>query len=647
LARFRLAASAGELRTGRPRTLLAVVRHHPGGGAGVEPAAPRAARYTSLITRARDLGLSVSRGLLIQLTGLSLAAFALRVWWLARQSFWLDEGFSAALSAGPLWYILQQSFTKEPNPPFYFLLLHLWRSPAGSGEYAIRFLSVLPAVAAIPLLYAAGRRLGGRWAGLAAMTLGALNPYLVWLAQEARMYSWALLWTVLGAYALLRALASGRRSHWALFAAANFLAVYTHLYAVFVVAAEALFLVLHPRRRKLAAGLVAVAAPIVLFLPWFISITTYAGESSTWRGFIGVWDMLRVLGVNFASQGHLPPALDGPFALLLALAGGAGLWALRRRGWLPLLWLLLPIAGVYALSFKEPLFSARYFIVVLPALLLLAGAGLARLGAATGLAGLALLSAGSVWAAERGQTVPSYAKEDYRLAASYVGARSTPSDAVVLVANYILYPFSYYFRGAGQVLPLDVQPDSDLDALLAPLAQHDHIWLVEAHDVFVDPQDRVGKWLRERYPVEDEKYIIAIHFTEFDLHPTVAALPASATPVNAAFQDGPRLAGYSVSGGSLAKVTLFWRGAAPKDYHLSLKLWASNARLAGQQDGEPLNAGLPFTKFPAQGLVRDEHFISAPPGTYDVRLSVYLPGAPDLATGTGETQLSLGRVSVQ
>ncbi|HLG68943.1 MAG TPA: glycosyltransferase family 39 protein, partial [Chloroflexota bacterium] len=481
------------------------------------------------------------RVLLLQIAGLSLASFALRTWWLARQSFWLDEGFSAALSAGPLWYIAQQSFTVEPNPPLYFLLLHVWRLAAGSSEFGIRFLSVIPAVATIPLLYVLGRRLAGRVVGLVAMSLGCVNPYLVWFAQEARMYSWALLWTTLAAYGLVRALSSGRRTDWALFAAANLLAVYTHLYAVFVVGAEGLYLLVRLamawqrpaetgvkaelariERRRMGAGLVAVLAPAVLFLPWFISITTYSGESSTWRGFIGVWDMLRVLGVNFASQGHLPGSLDDWFASLLVLIAAYGLvLGSRRRNLSPpassfsLLgcWLLLPIAGVYLASFKEPLFSPRYFIVVLPALLLLAAAGLAWLPKAARLAGLAVLAAGSTWALERGQTVPSYAKEDYRLAASYIGARSSAADDIALVANYIVYPFQYYFHGAGRVVPVDVQPDSDLDPLLTPLTTAEHVWLVEAHDVFVDPQDRVAKWFRARYPVVDDKYIIAIHFT--------------------------------------------------------------------------------------------------------------------------------------
>jgi hypothetical protein len=557
---------------------------------------------------------------------------------------WLDEGFSAALSAGPLWYIVQQSFTREPNPPFYFLLLHLWRFPAGDSEFALRFLSVIPGVVAVPLLYGIGRRLAGRSAGLIAMALGSVSPYLIWFAQEARMYSWALLWTALGAYTMLRALSNGQRSHWLLFAGANLLAVYTHLYAVFVVGAEALYLALQPRRRKLLHGLAAAALPIALFAPWFISITSFAGERSTWRGFIGMWDMIRVLSVNFASQDHLPEPWNSWLALVLTLAAVGGALALGRRSSLPLLWLLGPIGGVYALSFKEPLFSPRYFIVVLPALLLLSAAGLAWLPRALGAAGLAVLAAGSVWATERGQTVPSYAKEDYRLAATYVGERSEPGDAIGLVANYIVYPFQYYFHGPGQVVPLDVTPQSDLDPLLAPLADHDHLWLVEAHDVFVDPQDRVGKWLRARYPVADEKYIVGIHFLEFDPHFRVATLPASATRVDAQFQEGPRLAGYEVRPGRLVKVTLYWAAGAARDYHISLKLWGADGRLGGQQDGEPLNAGLPFSRFPP-GLVRDEHFLMAARGDYELRMSVY--GERDLPlAGSQETQLSLGRVSL-
>ncbi|MDE3075250.1 MAG: glycosyltransferase family 39 protein, partial [Chloroflexota bacterium] len=76
----------------------------------------------------------------------------------------------------PLNYIIQQSFTREPNPPLYFLLLHAWRYAAGSSEYAIRFLSLAPAVVVVPLLFAIGRRLSNLKLGLAAAALGAGSP---------------------------------------------------------------------------------------------------------------------------------------------------------------------------------------------------------------------------------------------------------------------------------------------------------------------------------------------------------------------------------------------------------------------------------------------------------------------------------------
>ncbi|MDE3075834.1 MAG: hypothetical protein KGJ86_10435, partial [Chloroflexota bacterium] len=429
---------------------------------------------------------------------------------------------------------------------------------------------------------------------------------------------------------------------------------------------EALFLL--TKRRSWRPAAMSIGSTVVLLLPWLVSVSVYSGESSTWRGFIGVWDMLRVLLLNFASQGHLPDQIDGWFSLLAGLAVLAGLlvslpWLRLRRQSAPgtrhsapgtqhsallMAWLLFPVAAVYAASFKEPLFSPRYFIVVVPAFLLLAAAGLLALPRPATLAGLAIISAGSVWAIGRGNTVPAYAKEDYRLAGSYVSARSDPGDAILLVANYIVYPFQYYFHGAGRVLPLDVTPVSNVDSLLSPMAGgYDHVWLVEAHDVFVDPQDRVGKWLRARYPVADEKYITGIHFIEFDPHVRLDSLPPGAQQLDVRWQDGPELAGLELRPGNPEGIRLVWKanGPLPRDYHLSLKLWTSDGKLGGQQDGEPLNAGLPFSHFPARGFVRDDHYLSVPPGTYRLKMSVYLH--EDLPiVGRQDRQLDLGTVRV-
>ncbi len=231
---------------------------------------------------------------------------------------------------------------------------------------------------------------------------------------------------------------------------------------------------------------------------------------------------------------------------------------------------------------------------------------------------------------------------------TYVAARTDPGDVVLLVANYIYYPFQYYFHGAGRLVPLDVSPDGNVEPLLSPLAGgYDHIWLVEAHDIFVDPHDNVGKWLRQRYTVADEKYIIGIHFIEFDPHPQLASLPSTAKPQDVRWTSGPELAGYELRPGNPQGIRLYWKanGPLPQNYHLSLKLWTADGKLAGQQDGEPLNAGLQFSKFPLGGVVRDDHFIPSKPGTYTLRMSVYVQDDLPIE-GQTERQVNFGTVVV-
>ena len=121
---------------------------------------------------------------------LALLAFALRAYHLDFQSFWSDEGISIIRSnqlLGQMW----QSMPVE-HVPGYFLLLHGWMKLSGQADYGLRFLSLLPSVWAVALVYRLGIDLGSRRAGLIAAALIDTSAFQVWYAQEARMYSWLL-----------------------------------------------------------------------------------------------------------------------------------------------------------------------------------------------------------------------------------------------------------------------------------------------------------------------------------------------------------------------------------------------------------------------------------------------------------------------
>ncbi len=118
----------------------------------------------------------------------SLAALALRLARLDFQPLWWDEGYSAWFATHPLGEMVRLT-AEDIHPPLYYALLHLWTLIAGPGPVSLRLVSVAAGLAAIPLMFAAARRiLGSQRAALLAAFLLAINPLHVYYSQEVRMY---------------------------------------------------------------------------------------------------------------------------------------------------------------------------------------------------------------------------------------------------------------------------------------------------------------------------------------------------------------------------------------------------------------------------------------------------------------------------
>src|SRR5439155_18720085 len=105
-----------------------------------------------------------------------------------------------------------------------------------------------------------------------AAALVAFNPYLVWYSQEARSYSLLVLFVAWGLYLFARCLSDPSRRNLGLWAAASGLALCSHYFAIFPVAAEGLWLVVRgwPRRAPIVA-VGATAAVGIALLPLAIA----------------------------------------------------------------------------------------------------------------------------------------------------------------------------------------------------------------------------------------------------------------------------------------------------------------------------------------------------------------------------------------
>ncbi|MCI3949043.1 MAG: hypothetical protein K0R11_977 [Acidimicrobiales bacterium] len=209
----------------------------------------------------------------------------LRFW--TRSDLWFDEALSVDVARLPLGE-LRGALAHDGHPPLYYVLLHLWMRVFGEGDLAVRSLSGLFAVAALPLAWRLGDRLGGRSAAVASLVVLASSPFAIRYATEARMYTLVMLLVLVGALALRRALAEAAGRWLVVVAVTSGLLLLTHYWSFYLVGATALLLALaawragrvDARRRALTA-LGAVAAGGLLFVPWLPTFVAQAASTGT------------------------------------------------------------------------------------------------------------------------------------------------------------------------------------------------------------------------------------------------------------------------------------------------------------------------------------------------------------------------------
>ena len=135
-----------------------------------------------------------------------LVALAVRLYGLTYHSLWFDEVMStfwAAKPAGEIWRV-GLSLAQDKHPPLYYLALHGWTALFGPGDVAVRSLGAIVGALAVLPVYGIGKTLGGVRAGAFAALLVALNPFLVWYSQEARMFMPATTFALVGMYGVLQ-----------------------------------------------------------------------------------------------------------------------------------------------------------------------------------------------------------------------------------------------------------------------------------------------------------------------------------------------------------------------------------------------------------------------------------------------------------
>jgi uncharacterized membrane protein len=422
------------------------------------------------------------------MVGILLLATFLRLYRLEVQSLGFDESYSLAVGLADWGTLFQATLSSGVHPPLFYIIhkttLALW----GSSEFAQRFGAAVFSLLSVALVYRAGTIILNHKMGLLSALLLALNPLHVWLAQEARMYSLLGTLALVSMIAFWQAIHTNRRWFWIILAVTNSLMFGLHYFGFLIAIIQFGFILLTftHNYHYLRLWTIIQAIAFLLLLPWLVFIAFR--ESQTFGiGFLLRPTLLDFL-VTYWNLSLGSSYLLWPVAILviginlvaLTLASRPfpphKVW-LRQAQLLLSLWVLMPPSIVWLISQRRSFYADRYLSFIIPALVLLAAFGVNRIvrpGWRT------WLTSGLVIASSYGLVTtyldPTFWKDDWRSAITYVNQNEQPGDVILLYTAHIQFVFNYYYRGAAPRKPISLNLDKfQIEPLVA---NHQRAWVV-------------------------------------------------------------------------------------------------------------------------------------------------------------------------
>jgi mannosyltransferase len=425
---------------------------------------------------------------------------AVMLWGVSASPYWGDEADTVSAVSRSLPQLIRLLGHIDAVHGFYYLLLWPVARIAGTGEFAMRLPSAVAMAAAAAGVTAIARRLASRRAGLCAGLLFAALPTVSIQAHDARPYAMITAAAVLASYLLVRTAQDPRPPLFIAYALSLVLVGYVQMFGLLLIPAHAVTLIGMRRRPTAGSGqrgdvpstrlgrgwLVAVAVAGVAVAP--VAILGWAQRAQiAWiprPGWNDARDLVNTLIANSAAAAVVIGLLGALGAVRCGALARPRAWVRprasarpqatgRRAGtsgrprdrvdgpdrslaWLAWPWLVLPPVMLLAASAITPVYFSRYVTYCLPAVALLAGAGLAALRWPVRVVILALVVA-LVVPEQFAMRVPG---GGVRAVAEFLSAHQRPGDAIIYPEPSIPPWYLAYPDGLGQLrdISLDQTP---------------------------------------------------------------------------------------------------------------------------------------------------------------------------------------------
>jgi len=410
----------------------------------------------------------------------AVVTLVVMLWGIGSASFWRDEAATLTATKRSLPEMVRMLAHVDAVHGAYYLLMWPLAHVFGASEFVMRLPSAIGMAAAACGTAVIGRRLGRWQTGLLAGLVFAALPMTSRYGQEARSYALVTAVAVLASYLLVKAM-DEPCSRLAVEYGLSLVALgFLNMFGLLLIPAHAITLAVARRHGSLPEAGRPTGARTSGTAPRLASGTAPRLASGTAGGWATGTAAGWAIGAGVAFTMIIPvaflawhertqlawlrrPTFADVMALLTLLTGSRAACVLiaalvaaavadasgrfqrvgrpghsrvpRRSASLSLLrlgvpWLLLPPVLLIVVSEIKPIYVPRYVVFCLPALALLAGAGLATLGRYWRIAAVSMLAALAV-PNQQAIRQPWGHGDDIRAAARLLQAQATQGDAVL------------------------------------------------------------------------------------------------------------------------------------------------------------------------------------------------------------------------
>jgi mannosyltransferase len=391
--------------------------------------------------------------------------FVIMLWGITGASYWRDEAATMSAAQRPFGNLLRTLGNIDAVHGAYYLIIWVMVRLGGTGELVTRLPSAVAMAGAAAVVAALGRRLISPRAGLASGLVFAVLPEVSLYGQDARPYAIVVALATLASYLLVRAMdPAAHRPRWLTGYALCLAALgIMDIFGLLLITAHAVTVGLRCLRqaredrgaaRSLAVGWLAAAVAGVALASPVLALGYVQRGTLSWLappGLGAVKGLRQLVGPSAMADVVIVAIACG--VVVSALLGRARL----RASWpgsvpaLCLPWLVLPPAILLLASLVTPVYTLRYVLLCIPAIALLAGAGIASLGWVGGTAALAVIAALGVPMQLTVRAADGHG-DNIRRADRIVAANRRPGDAVLeFKAENFAQAYPY---GIGQLIPV-------------------------------------------------------------------------------------------------------------------------------------------------------------------------------------------------